>query len=188
VIYLASKSPRRRELLDQIGLAYRVVDASIDESVADHEEPSAYVLRMAKEKAQAGVGVVGSGVLVLGADTAVVVDGRILGKPGDESEALEHLSLLSGRAHQVLSAVAFDGVFQGAHICHSTVTFRVLSDFERRAYWATGEPCDKAGSYAIQGRAAAFVTRLEGSFSAVMGLPLYETAALARAAGLTLLD
>ena len=191
-LYLASRSPRRRDLLAGLGYDFTVVDASIDESRSSGEAPSQYVERMAREKAVAGLSHVsrhvraGDGstrLVVVGADTAVVVDERVLGKPRDEAEILSHLSLLSGRAHDVFSAVA---VVIGqepspdieVRLSPSRVWFRTLTLAEREAYRATGEPADKAGSYAIQGLAAAFVTRLEGSWSAVVGLPLHETVQL----------
>ena len=198
-LYLASRSPRRRELLAGLGYRFEVVDAAIDESRREGEKPARYVERMAREKALAGLAAVeradiprvGSSLLVLGADT-VVVDGKVLGKPRDGAEVLDHLERLSGRDHVVLSGVALatcaggDPVL-GVRLCRNRVWFRHLSAAQREAYRLTGEPADKAGSYAIQGLAAAFVTRLEGSWSAVVGLPLHETADLLARAGLPLL-
>ena len=199
-LYLASRSPRRRELLAGLGYRFEVVDSSIDEGWADGETPARYVERMAREKALAGLGVVGGAggaadgsiPVVLGADTIVVVDGDLLGKPCDDAEVLDHLARLSGRDHLVLTAVA---VASGTavrprvalRLSRSRVWFRCLSAGEREAYRATGEPADKAGSYAVQGLAAAFVTRLEGSWSAVVGLPLHETAELLARAGVPFL-
>ena len=198
-LYLASRSPRRRELLAGLGYRFEVVDAAVDESRADGETPARYVERMAREKALAGLAAVertgvangGSAPLVLGADTIVVVDGEVLGKPRDRAEVLDHLERLSGRDHLVLSAVALasrgsDEFAVGVRLSRNRVWFRRLSAAEREAYRATGEPADKAGSYAIQGLAAAFVTRLEGSWSAVVGLPLHETADLLARAGVPL--
>ena len=200
-LYLASRSPRRRELLAGLGYRFAVLDAPIDERRADGETPARYVERMAREKALAGLdaaegrgaaGPEGSTPAVLGADTTVVVDGKVLGKPRDGAEVLAHLEHLSGRDHRVLSAVALatraaGEPVVGVRLSRNRVWFRQLSPAEREAYRATGEPADKAGSYAIQGLAAAFVTRLEGSWSAVVGLPLNETADLLARAGLPLL-
>ena len=200
-LYLASRSPRRRELLAGLGYRFEVLDVAVDERRADGETPARYVERMAREKALAGldavegrgvVGSEGSPPAVLGADTIVVVDGKVLGKPRDGAEVLAHLDRLSGREHQVLSAVALAARAAGepavgVRLSRNRVWFRQLSAAEREAYRATGEPADKAGSYAIQGLAAAFVTRLEGSWSAVVGLPLQETADLLARAGLPFL-
>lgn len=201
-LFLASRSPRRRELLAGLGYRFEVVDAAIDESRADGEAPPRYVERMAREKALAGLAAVeragvapggGTSPVVLGADTIVVVDGEVFGKPRDGAEVLAHLERLSARDHVVLSAVALAARSRngeaGAHVrlSRSRVWFRALSAAERTAYRETGEPADKAGSYAIQGLAAAFVTRLEGSWSAVVGLPLHETADLLARAGMPFL-
>ena len=200
-LYLASRSPRRRELLAGLGYRFEVLDVAVDESRADGETPARYVERMAREKALAGLdavegkGAAGSGgspPVVLGADTIVVVDGEVLGKPRDDGQVLDHLERLSGRDHLVLSAVALASRAAGepavgVRLSRNRVWFRQLSPAEREAYRATGEPADKAGSYAIQGFAAAFVTRLEGSWSAVVGLPLQETAGLLARAGLPFL-
>lgn len=180
LLHLASASPRRRELLLQIGVSHRRVDAPIDESVLPGETPAAYVERLARAKAAAGLAALGAAdACVLGADTAVVLDGRILGKPADRADGLAMLVALSGRSHEVLTAVALcDGRRCQSRVVSSRVHFRTLAEAEREAYWATGEPLDKAGGYAIQGLAAIFVDRLEGSYSAVVGLPLAETAQL----------
>lgn len=179
-LHLASASPRRRELLLQIGVPHQRVAAPIDESVLPGETPAAYVERLARAKAAAGLAVLGvADACVLGADTAVVLDGRILGKPVDRADGLAMLAALSGREHEVLTAVAVcDGSRCAARVVGSRVRFRTVGAAEREAYWATGEPQDKAGGYAIQGLAAIFVERLEGSYSAVVGLPLAETAEL----------
>ncbi|MFR0692626.1 Maf family protein [Enterobacterales bacterium AE_CKDN230030158-1A_HGKHYDSX7] len=180
-LYLASSSPRRRELLTQIGLPFNIVPASIDETPEAGESAPAYVERLARSKAQAGLNFLAqrADVCVLGADTAVVLDGRILGKPVDRDDALATLQALSGREHEVLTAVAVaDRDRCEARVVSSRVTFREISAEEAERYWETGEPQDKAGGYAIQGLAAVFVSRVEGSYSAVVGLPLCETSAL----------
>lgn len=180
-LYLASGSPRRRELLRQIGVSFQTLNVPIDEEALPGESPSAYVERLARAKGQAGLGVLGDtdGAVVLGADTAVVMDGRILGKPANREEALATLRTLSGRSHEVLTAVALVSAERVvAQVVRSQVTFRPLSQAEIEAYWASGEPQDKAGCYGIQGLAAVFVSQLQGSYSAVVGLPLCETAAL----------
>ena len=184
-LVLASQSPRRRELLDQVGVSHRVVTVEVDESRLPGEVPAVHVERLARAKAMAGVAAAG-GDPVLGADTVVVVDDDVLGKPVDRDHALAMLARLSGRRHEVLTAVALATTVDniGCRLSVSHVTFRTLGSEEIAAYWASGEPTDKAGAYAIQGRAALFVTRLEGSYSGVMGLPLFETGELLRAAGL----
>ena len=186
MIFLASRSPRRRDLLHQLGVAFEILDLEVDESALAGETPEVLVRRLAVAKAQAGRRLLaGDGAnLVLGADTIVVLDDRVLGKPRDLRHACELLLGLSGRCHRVLSAVALasaDGT--AARLCESRVCFRQLSRRECEAYAATGEALDKAGAYAIQGRAAAFVSDLQGSYSGVVGLPLYETAELLTAAG-----
>jgi len=191
-LYLASASPRRRELLAQIGLCVEVIPQSVPEHLSDNEPPEDYVQRLAVEKAQAGLAALTAGQQrpVLGADTAVVVDDCILGKPADEAAALAMLGQLSARTHRVLSAVAVvgkDNLGQDRlEVClsQSRVTFRSIDEQERRAYWRTGEPADKAGAYGIQGLAAIFVEHLEGSYSGVMGLPLFETSELLRQFGI----
>jgi septum formation protein len=185
-IYLASGSPRRRELLQQIGVPFRVVAAAVDEAVLPGEEPLAYVTRLAAAKADLGWGRNRDATdgAVLAADTAVVLDGKILGKPADGEDAEGMLRQLSGRTHEVLTAVALRTA-KGlkSRISRSEVTFRSIAAAEARAYWESGEPADKAGAYAIQGRAAVFVAELRGSYSGVVGLPLFETAQLLCEAG-----
>ncbi|MBW6391612.1 Maf family protein [Billgrantia antri] len=177
VLCLASASPRRRELLASIGVVAEVKPVDIDETPLAEESPEAYVVRLAREKASAGGRL--TRLPTLGSDTAVVCEGRILGKPTDRTEAAEMLHLLSGRAHQVLTAVAVTGPAGLLDVCVTTrVQMRRIEEREVAAYWATGEPVDKAGGYAIQGLAAIFIERIEGSHSAVVGLPLYETAQL----------
>jgi septum formation protein len=190
-VHLASASPRRRELLRQIGVPFRVLPAAVDEAVLPGEAAAAYVARLAALKAAAGwarsrePGHAGrGGVAVLGADTAVVLDGAILGKPRDRADGVGMLRRLSGRTHEVLTAVALHTAGGlASRISRSEVTFRDIDPAEAQAYWDTGEPHDKAGAYGIQGLAGIFVADLRGSFSGVMGLPLFETAALLREAG-----
>ena len=180
-VYLASASPRRSELLRQIGVPFRVRPAAIPEEIRPGEAPDAYVLRLAAAKAATvwGAGGEGEARPVLAADTAVVLGDRVLGKPADAAQAEAMLADLSGRTHRVLTAVAVHTA-DGAEmlLSASEVRFRATTAAERRAYCATGEPYDKAGGYGIQGRAAVFVEHLQGSYSGVMGLPLYETATL----------
>lgn len=182
-IELASASPRRSQLLHQIGVRHEVRPPDVDESRHAGEAPRDYVLRLARAKATA-VAAARSGLPVLAADTAVAIGDEIFGKPRDEADALRMLAALSGRSHDVLTAVALDcaGGLTTA-ISASRVTFRSLSPSECRDYWATGEPADKAGAYAIQGLGAVFIAWLEGSPSNVAGLPLFETAALLDAVG-----
>jgi septum formation protein len=185
-VYLASISPRRRELLQQIGVPFRVVGTAVDEAVLAGETSEAYVQRLAAAKADAGWEHCHDvpRAPVLAADTAVVLDGKILGKPMDRPDGEHMLRQLSGRTHMVLTAVALrTAAGRLSRISRSEVTFRTLAAAEIEAYWATGEPSDKAGAYAIQGRAAVFIADLRGSFSGVMGLPLFETAELLRDAG-----
>ncbi|HHH35236.1 MAG TPA: septum formation inhibitor Maf [Gammaproteobacteria bacterium] len=186
-LVLASASPRRRALLAQLGIACRVQAACVDETAHPGESAGAHALRLAGDKARA-VGEDGSmGLPVLAADTVVEVDGRLLHKPADRAAGLAMLALLSGRIHRVHTGVCLlAGGRLRSRLSVSTVWFRRLSADEMRAYWDTGEPRDKAGGYAVQGRGAAFIRRLEGSYSGVMGLPLYETAELLREAGIEL--
>ncbi|HXZ48296.1 MAG TPA: Maf family protein [Usitatibacter sp.] len=199
MIYLASRSPRRRELLAQIGVKFEPLlfregsrhDADTDESVHAGESADAYVRRVSLAKAQAAWQriVMRRGLRrmpVLAADTTVSLDGEILAKPADRADAERMLRALSGSRHRVLTAVAvgFEQRFELA-VSESLVTFAALDDGRITAYVQSGEPFDKAGAYGIQGRAAAFVERLEGSYSGVMGLPLYETANLLRLFGVT---
>ncbi|HWJ35633.1 MAG TPA: Maf family protein [Steroidobacteraceae bacterium] len=185
-VYLASGSPRRRALLTQIGVPFQVLKVTVDEAVLDGEAPEAYVTRLARQKAAAGGEALPTlnSVPVLAADTAVVLDGKILVKPADAQDGERMLRELSGRTHEVLTAVAL-ATARGAQsrLSRSEVTFRTITAAEAHDYWTTGEPHDKAGGYAIQGRAAIFVADLRGSYSGVMGLPLYETAELLELAG-----
>jgi len=178
-LYLASGSPRRRELLTQIGVPFTVTSAPIDETPLPAESAVAYVERLAKAKAEAGLAQLDGPAVVLGADTAVVLDGRILGKPENREDALAMLADLADREHQVLTAVALSDGQCSLSVCvTSNVRFRAITAEEATRYWASGEPADKAGGYAIQGLGAVFVTGLQGSYSAVVGLPLSETAEL----------
>ncbi|WP_348685832.1 Maf family protein [Rheinheimera aquimaris] len=175
-IALASSSPRRRELLAQLGVNYKLVKADIDETVLPAEAAAVYVQRLALAKAHAGLARLQHDLPVLGADTVVVVDGVILGKPADFEQFHQTMLLLSGRSHQVMTAIALvSAQHQLTQLVSTDVTFRVLTEAEIRAYWATGEPQDKAGGYGIQGLAGRFVQRINGSYSAVVGLPLCET-------------
>lgn len=187
ILYLASASPRRSELLTQIGVSFRVLASSVDERVLPGESPEQYVERLALAKAQAGLAMLGgqTDVLVLGADTSVVLDGTILGKPAGRDEALQMLQALSNREHQVLTAVALASPKHcTSRVVSSHVRFCAISEAQMQAYWDTGEPQDKAGGYAIQGLAAIFVREVRGSYSAVVGLPLCETAELLAAANI----
>ncbi len=189
-LYLASSSPRRRELLSQLGLTYRVLDVDVDEARQGQESPQDHIRRLAVLKARSGLRQLpaDNGLPVLGADTVVLIDDEVLGKPRDREDGIRMLQRLSGRTHQVLSAVAVAGKRVEVRTNISSVSFRALQAGECAAYWDTGEPADKAGAYAIQGIAAIFVTRLEGSYSAVMGLPLAETADLLRGNGIDILS
>ena len=183
VVCLASVSPRRRELLTQIGVPHKVVGAHIDETALPGEMPRDYVMRMARQKALA-VRDRGESLPVLAADTTVVLDDVIYGKPRDREEGVAMLQRLSARTHEVLTAVAIaDARGVALRLNVSSVRFRKLTLEECNAYWETGEPHDKAGGYAVQGAAAVFIESLSGSYSGVMGLPLFETAELLRAAG-----
>jgi septum formation protein len=184
MLYLASQSPRRRELLARLGVRFDVVDVDVPEVRAPGESPRAYVERVARAKAQAGLRAVlarDPDARVLGADTEVVLDGRVFGKPADADAAAAMLRDLSGRTHTVISVVccAIPGETNCA-ACESSVTFAPLDEAGIRDYVFTGESFGKAGGYAIQGRAAAFVAHIAGSYSGVMGLPLFETAGLLR--------
>ncbi|HUN71445.1 MAG TPA: Maf family protein [Steroidobacteraceae bacterium] len=184
VICLASMSPRRRELLAQIGVPHTVVAAHVDESLLPGEVPADYVARLARLKA-ATVRRRGEVLPVLAADTTVVLEGSVYGKPAGRADGIEMLESLAGRTHQVLTAVALATEQSVAlRVNCSSVRFRNIERAELEAYWETGEPHDKAGGYAIQGYGAVFVTALSGSYSGVMGLPLFETAELLRDAGI----
>lgn len=188
LIVLASASPRRRELLAQIGVPHVVLAVDMDESPLPGESPASLAARLARSKALAGRQRDGGTRAVLGADTVVVLDGQVFGKPQDADDARRMLQALSGRAHRVLTAVAL--ALPGSagpvleRLSDTEVHMRVIGGDEIRAYWASGEPAGKAGAYAIQGRGAVFIHHIRGSYSGVMGLPLYETAQLLQALGL----
>jgi len=205
-VYLASTSPRRRELLAQLGVDFALLSQAVAEQRRPGEEPAALAQRLALEKARAGWQSLAPFLRrpVLGADTLVEIDGLVLGKPADADEARAMLARLAGRRHRVLSAVALAGLAPAAtgnetagysvragealRLSESTVSLRDITPAEAAAYWASGEPADKAGGYAIQGRGAVFVRHLSGSYSGVMGLPLFETAELLRLAGINILE
>jgi septum formation protein len=185
-VYLASASPRRSELLRQVGVQFVVRPAAISEEPLPSETPEAYVMRLAAAKARTVAAALrpDERAPVLAADTAVVLGSEVLGKPADMAEAAAMLARLSGRSHRVLTAVAVDCGGEGESLLsRSEVRFRTTTAAERVAYCATGEPLDKAGGYGIQGHAAVFVESLQGSYSGVVGLPLFETAALLTRAG-----
>lgn len=189
MLYLASQSPRRRELLEQIGVTFSVLAVDVPERRAADEAPQTYVERVARDKACAGLASLAlsdrAGAAVLGSDTEVVLDGEVFGKPRDAHDAAGMLRRLAGRTHEVISAVwlvADDR--ESSDVCVSQVRFTAMDEATIAAYVATGEPFGKAGAYAIQGRGAILVEHLEGSYSGVMGLPLFETARLLRRCGL----
>lgn len=190
MIYLASQSPRRRELLGQLSVAFSVLDVDVEEIPLPQETPPDYVRRVARDKARAGWQSLAStsqaDALVIASDTEVVLDGRIFGKPRDAEDATEMLQTLSGRTHEVMSSVWMVSAKQEqGDLCISRVRFASLSQATIATYVATGEPFGKAGAYAIQGRGAALIEHLEGSYSGVMGLPLFETARLLRVFGVS---
>jgi septum formation protein len=177
-LFLASASPRRREILERMGVRFEVLTQQAEEIVHADETPEVFVVRLALEKARSGLAArpAGTTTPVLGADTAVVVDDTILGKPRDRAEATAMLEQLSGRSHRVLTGLALvDGERESTRLSLSTVTLRDLDAAEIERYWASGEPAGKAGAYAIQGRGGVFVEQLEGSYTGVMGLPMFET-------------
>jgi len=189
-LILASQSPRRKELLTQLGYQFSTQVADIDESPLLNEIPQDYVLRLAKQKAQAIFQILPeteqANSIVLGSDTCVVVDDKILGKPDDEAQCIAMLEQLSGSSHQVLTSIAaIDSQSVVSELVTTKVYFKPLTLSEIKRYWQTGEPCDKAGSYAIQGIGGQFVTKINGSYSAVVGLPLYETAQMLATLGIT---
>lgn len=180
MMILASSSPRRRELLQQIGVRFRIQVQAVDETPGAGEAPDAYVARLALAKARA-VAALNSGSLVLGADTTVVLDNQLLVKPADDADARCMLRAMSGRTHEVLTAVALvQEEREQVRVVRTEVTFCPLTDAQIDAYVATGEPADKAGAYGIQGFGAVLVAGIHGSYSNVVGLPLTETAALLR--------
>ena len=185
MIYLASQSPRRRELLEQIGISHKVIKVDIDENPLPDETPEDYVVRIASEKARAAF-TADMQQPLLAADTTVTCNGQILGKPANQADFVNMMQLLSGKTHEVLTAIAVtasspnqtDGIKTITRLSRSKVSFRALSEKEILNYWENGEPRDKAGGYGIQGLGAVFIKHIQGSYSGIMGLPLYETAEL----------
>lgn len=178
LVYLASQSPRRRELLEQIGIPYEVLSVDVEELRLEHEAPAEYVQRLSLEKAKAGAQYQPEG-LVLGADTIVVLNDKVLEKPCSEQQGVEMLLQLSGNTHEVMTAVSLvQGSTAATRLNTTMVRFRPITEYEALTYWQTGEPLDKAGGYGIQGRGAVFVEEISGSYSSVVGLPLFETAQL----------
>ncbi len=186
-IILASASPRRRELLDQIKVSYQIHAVDLDETPWPNEQPLAYVKRVAAEKSALCVEQLKPVLPVLAADTSVILGDIIMGKPKNQTDALNMLMQLSGKTHQVVSALSLRGREHFEALSITDVTFRDLSEQEMLDYWETGEPIDKAGSYAIQGLGGLFVQSIVGSFSGVVGLPLFETAQLLSKQGIELL-
>ncbi len=184
LLTLASTSPRRREILATLGIEFKVIPVATDESPLDGEAPREMVLRLAIAKAEAAT----QGNLILAADTVVVLGDRMLGKPCDSDDAIEMLLALGGRSHQVMTGVALK-THTGTRAVLSTtdVQFREIGRDEAERYWQSGEPCDKAGAYGIQGLGGMFVTAIAGSYSGVMGLPVFETVELLKAAGIDVL-
>lgn len=184
-VFLASTSPRRAQLLAQLGVEFDVVNAPVEEVALPGEDADSFVRRMAIEKALDGFNkVAGAKVWVVAGDTVVKVDNQVLGKPRNQADAMRMWRLLSGREHQVLSAVAV--VYDGEVCCalsETTVVFALLSEADMLAYWASGEPQDKAGAYAVQGLGARFISSINGSYSGVMGLPLFELGQLLQRLG-----
>jgi septum formation protein len=186
LIYLASASPRRSQLLDQLGVPHRVAPVDIDESRQPGESPADYVTRLASEKAKTLWERLSEAerLPVLGSDTTVAMGDEIFGKPEHREQGIAMLGRLSGRTHQVFTAVAmYSSPGCEVRLSISDVTFGTLNDADCEAYWRTGEPLGKAGGYAVQGRAAVFIARIGGSYSGIMGLPLYETAELLKKIG-----
>lgn len=183
-LYLASTSPRRAELLSQLGLDFELVNAPIEEVGLPNESPESFIRRMAIEKATDGFNKLAGDVWVIAGDTALVVDNKVLGKPRNKADAMKMWRLISGREHKVLSSVALmhDGVVF-CELNETQVFMREITQAEMESYWATGEPQDKAGAYAIQGLGSKFIKRIEGSYSGVMGLPLYELNQILEKAG-----
>ena len=183
--YLASKSPRRQELLRQLQYRFEVCAADIPEQPQPGETPAHYARRMAVEKARAAQSLAARPLPLLGADTDVVLDGRILGKPRDRDDALAMLAMLSGRTHEVYSAVAIvHGAREAVVLSVTQVDFGEITAAAAIRYWDSGEPADKAGAYGIQGLGAQFVRAIRGSYSGVVGLPLYETVQLLQQFGI----
>lgn len=175
-LVLASGSPRRKELLTQLGYEFTVIKTDVEEVKQEHESAQEYVQRLAYDKAIAGLAIADVGSVVLGSDTVVVIDGKVLEKPRDFADSQRMLLMLSEAQHQVMTAVSVVSEKEQQTVVVTTdVWFKSLSEKEIEQYWLSGEPCDKAGSYGIQGLGGRFVTRIEGSFHSVVGLPLFET-------------
>lgn len=185
-LVLASASPRRRELLEQLGLTPGVQPADIDETPHHGENTSDYVLRMSLGKAEKIAQSAAAHELVIGADTVIDYQGQIMGKPENLQQCIDMLTLLSGQTHRVLTGVTLicDSLVESS-VVETSVCMRVLTETEIRAYWVTGEPQGKAGSYAIQGRGARFIKGISGSYSNVVGLPLFETATMLAGYGIS---
>ena len=182
-LHLASSSPRRRQILEALGLEFTAAGADVDETPVAGEPAEVMVLRLAEAKARAGGG--DAATVVIGADTAVVLDGAVFGKPRNRADALAMLAALSGHRHRVLTGVAVkspEGIT--SVLSTSEVEFREIDPDEARAYWQSGEPADKAGAYAVQGLGGAFVSSIAGSYSGIVGLPVFETTALLKRAGI----
>ena len=188
-IYLASSSPRRVELLEQMGVTFSLLKISVPENPSDYESCDEYIYRLSQEKAGAGVLALNEdNIIVVAADTVILFGDRILEKPKNEEDAFRMLTSLSNKRHLVKTAVSVCNRFKCETIIQtSQVTFCELSAVEISAYWKSGEPCDKAGGYAVQGRGAIFIKRIEGSYSGIMGLPIYETARLLNNFGIKLI-
>ncbi len=186
-LILASASPRRKELLDQIKVSYEIYPVNLDETPLPNEKPLAYVQRLAAEKSAACVAQLKTQLPVLAADTSVILGDLIMGKPQNQKDAVEMLTQLSGKTHQVFSAISLRGREHLQAVSITDVTFRSLTEQEIIDYWHTGEPLDKAGSYAVQGIGGIFVKSIVGSFSGVVGLPLFETAELLSKQGIEFL-
>ncbi|MEI6543674.1 MAG: Maf family protein [Methylococcales bacterium] len=186
-LILASASPRRKELLDQIKVSYEIYPVNLDETPLPNEKPLAYVQRLAAEKSAACVAQLKTQLPVLAADTSVILGDLIMGKPQNQKDAVEMLTQLSGKTHQVFSAISLRGRKHLQAVSITDVTFRSLTEQEIIDYWHTGEPLDKAGSYAVQGIGGIFVKSIVGSFSGVVGLPLFETAELLSKQGIEFL-
>ena len=186
-LILASASPRRNELLDQIKVSYEIYPVNLDETPLPNEKPLAYVQRLAAEKSAACVAQLKTQLPVLAADTSVILGDLIMGKPQNQKDAVEMLTQLSGKTHQVFSAISLRGREHLQAVSITDVTFRSLTEQEIIDYWHTGEPLDKAGSYAVQGIGGIFVKSIVGSFSGVVGLPLFETAELLSKQGIEFL-
>ena len=186
-IILASNSPRRAELLTQLGVNYQICAVDIDETPFKNESPLDYVQRVAAEKSATCLQLKNTQYPILAADTVVVLNNQIMGKPENQQHAAQMLRYLSAQTHQVYSAISFRGKQHWQCVNITEVTFRSIQALEMAAYWNTGEPCDKAGGYAIQGMGSIFIESIKGSFSAVMGLPLFETAEILTKQGIKII-